>query len=1036
MLLNFKVHYQKFGVRNIGQLVKPTLVPFESFVWPQGSVIHYLPNATDTLFIGRQPYFQNIEKVINVGYVLEHSQEAQGATYKVTQVAKAIRAYHLKEKDFKYILNESAALAVNTVPYAVNYGYLNELYLYRKHVMQHQFQWLNNYTTVVDNIKRVMVDNQKTHYLFFNIPKFIPTLQNMSAWCDKKTNLFYNTMVSQDQLLLFELFKFMRYGDKAQTVFNKFTEEELSDVNLVVHYEGGLTIVNLGFLHFIASKGDDASALAEVNLSQMRITSTQQFDGDRAAKYLLAVANVVKTMSSSLTKAIGEDNGDEETNDVDADEETVTDLDRLVDEQMLELTADEAAVQADIHSDDRTPEEIIGEALSTPIADANEVFRARTDREIVDKVIENSVTLTSISGSELKKILSEFEASDHLLDPYGSDGSILDAAKHNPEDVKLRAEDTVLPDSPIIFDKNMLRSRFKNFDRQYVEKLLKPQTLAMVRAFKRKGIVIKDYTIDRTTDLVGDYETHRISVKPIGGQPSTLIVRIPVISPEGEFLTNGNKYRLRKQNADWPIRKISPTEVTLSSYYGKLFIARASAAARSLEAWIMDQITKLTITVDESGEPLARVTNMIGFSPDFKAPRLYSCIGMNYDTVEVGGYHFNFNAFKRITPTGELLGPEETLKGIETPDIVLAGIELKSKLAIVMDGKNNIHRVNGGQLELIGDFYTLAGISTVKHPIEASELKLLGKRIPVIFVLGFYSGMTNVLKALGVKPKVIKAGKRIALEDHEFAIKFKDVSLVFNKGLDKEGLLVGGFDVVKKQLQKVNYSDFDKRLGYVNLMEDMGLNARYLTEMDDLDSLFVDPITEEKLVMIGEPKEFRKLLIRATELLVGDDHPHQVDDSVMQKRGYDRIPGAIYTAYIQSLRAYSKKRSTGKQKVDLNPWEVWKGITQDSALKIPEEINPLQNIKESESVTFVGNGGRSKESLAANSRIYRKAAHGVISEAGVDSGDIGVNTFLSSDAGFLDVYGTTKPLEKGEKNYPAIFSTNVMTAPEAIYDDQ
>jgi hypothetical protein len=106
---------------------------------------------------------------------------------------------------------------------------------------------------------------------------------------------------------------------------------------------------------------------------------------------------------------------------------------------------------------------------------------------------------------------------------------------------------------------------------------------------------------------------------------------------------------------------------------------------------------------------------------------------------------------------------------------------------------------------------------------------------------------------------------------------------------------------------------------------------------------------------------------------------------------------------------------------------------KDSANKIAEDINPIQNLKEQEIVTYVGNGGRDKDSLNKKSRAFHINDIGLISEATVDSSDTGVNVYMSANPNLKSMRGTVD-LDK-EKTSSNLLSTSIMCSVGAMHDD-
>ena len=108
---------------------------------------------------------------------------------------------------------------------------------------------------------------------------------------------------------------------------------------------------------------------------------------------------------------------------------------------------------------------------------------------------------------------------------------------------------------------------------------MKKDVLACIKNLEKSGIIIKEYEIERVNQVTGNYDIHRLTLKPLHGKESTIYFRLPHIDKEGEMLVSGVRVMMRKQRTDLVIRKIAPTKVALTTNYGKLFVQRTEKKA-------------------------------------------------------------------------------------------------------------------------------------------------------------------------------------------------------------------------------------------------------------------------------------------------------------------------------------------------------------------------------------------------------------------------------------------------------------------------
>ena len=134
----------------------------------------------------------------------------------------------------------------------------------------------------------------------------------------------------------------------------------------------------------------------------------------------------------------------------------------------------------------------------------------------------------------------------------------------------------------------------------------------------------------------------------------------------------------------------------------------------------------------------------------------------------------------------------------------------------------------------------------------------------------------------------------------------------------------------------------------------------------------VDPITEGILKRHGEPTQFIPCYFRSLELLLDDWSTDESDMKYQRIRGYERFSGFVYQEIVRAVRSYNVQSAAITANIDIHPEAVWREIDKDVSKYLVQESNPIHNLKEKETVTFAGSGGRSAETMTRRSRVYHK----------------------------------------------------------------
>ncbi len=475
-----------------------------------------------------------------------------------------------------------------------------------------------------------------------------------------------------------------------------------------------------------------------------------------------------------------------------------------------------------------------------------------------------------------------------------------------------------------------------------------------------------------------------------------------------------------------PIRKIDYNRVSLTSYYGKTFINRARKRANDYGVWLQNSV--MAKGLDRQDTDITDVFTANVFDNTLLAPRAYSALSMSFKSFNCRGYTLLFDHKQMIKD----LDPKLMKKHEKDGNIIFgyAGSNL-----LVMDKNNNIYKIANDSLEFFSSIEDFFNIDARDAPVEYAEAVIGAKDIPVGVVLSYYVGFSKLLKLLKLNPVRIPAGKRVNLQPNEYSLVFSDETLVFSRDDRLASLIIGGFNEYHKTIRAFNVHSFDKKGVYVNLLESNKLGARYIREMDLMQQMFIDPITKEILTDMKEPTTFNGLLVRACELLLDDKHPEELDTKYMRVKGYERVPGAVYRQLVGAIRQHNAQLGKASKQVILNPYSVWKYITEDPTKVQISEMNPIQALKESEAVTFSGAGGRSSRSMVKKTRAYHKNSMGTISESTVDASDVGINIYTSANPQFSTLRGMSRDFDFAKQGATSLLSTSGMLAPSSDKDD-
>lgn len=684
-------------------------------------------------------------------------------------------------------------------------------------------------------------------------------------------------------------------------------------------------------------------------------------------------------------------------------------------------------VSSEIEIDDEeetTPDEIIKNglrsisSLTEPVKPAKKptikerVENSTEPKEKIMELIEQELRNKTISRSTYNRYVKVIESRKKAKNPFNPDETLEEAVKAETGTV-LDEKEFELPVKDVVPDPTMAKDVTGTLDKKYIRDEYRKDLLKSVMSVENSGILVEEYTVEREDSLIGDVEVHKIKLRPLYGKPSEVKVRLPVINEDGTMTMDGNTYMLRKQRTDAPIRKIASDRVALTSYYGKILIDRSGYKRERYGYWLYSKLLKI---YDEPGSPIKIMKTMDVYRNVKGLPLYYTDLARYVSEIVIGSYRLIFDYDRRQEYTK--IDP----KTVEKRGKILVGI--KGKKPILMD--------NVGRLYIddeITSIEEMVDLDTRTAPVPLAHTNLLGTRTPIGLILSYLLGFKELLTYLNIKYYEISPNTRVDNPQTEWVLKFADTKLVFPREVSKAVLILSGINMFKKEIANINMADMDNPSTYSKFF-----TISAMKEIDLQNNLYIDPITLSILKQMKEPVTYTGLLIRAAELLTYDYHSYSQDMNEMVIRGYEKISGFLYKEVTTAIKQQTRKNVFGTSKVELSPYAVWSSIRED-AIIVPD-LNPIGDLKIPEEVTYLGVGGRSRETMTGESRKYHESDLGVISESSKDSKDIGITMAMSASPNINNTRGIkARDFNIQRDGAASILSTPAMMAPAIDQDD-
>jgi len=1026
-MLYFDKLYRDKGTRRLAHFITPRILDTNTFEFPINSALYWFKVNPIVEYISREySYLKNTNKVV-VESIFNYSDKANNGKYteSTTSINNIISDMYKKEKTFKFLKPNMLNVKVtDKVLFVYNYGALTNRYRYISHPMNRIFRYNNSLLTLTEDISK----STRNKFILLDIPNELPTRLDLNKYSVKVLTNQLDNIPTYKHFTIIELWKLLTPELRVNSMFNNIHQEDYNSTNLMFVIDNKCVILNLGILLGIVSEYNLPSDLEKHKASTVR-----------KLLYIL----IYKLINENVVNNSDLEQLDSKTiniaDNINEDKDDTIDVDIIMEQQVVESAIIKSSSEDDIDPDNT---EIVEEDTSSVI-EAKIVLNETNDntnytsisdikadsgnfKTVLSKV-ESLRTNNVISKKEYETISETINSQDKLVSPYDTKDKLIDVLNiDNDNYVIPRDKMTITPNKVVLNPKQNI-DVIGTIDKDYITKQYKKDIIRAVYGIQNHNMIVNGYDIKTSNSILGTMEEHSINIKSLSGGTSTVKIMLPKIENDGTFKLSQNTYRLRKFRGDLPIRKINNTEVALSSYYGKIFISKATYKKDDVGYWLRNQIVKLYETDNKLRDLVLTPPTIL----DVKIPQLYGHISryiksFRYDKLFLTfDYENRYKHFKDIDI--------KILTTIEKDGNILVGNI--SNIPVVMDVSSRLFMYEKGKFKELPELLLYLNIDISKMPIEYTNIQIYKTTIPTVILLTYYIGINTLLKVLNIKYSIFESNSRITLLPNQFKLVFKNVTLVIDRDYGYSDLILAGLRSIVDITKSVDLDTFNTRSNFSIIFNKLGLNLLTINEIKLLENMFVDPMTLTVLKTMKEATNFKGLLIRANELLVDDSYVNPNNILEMSIKGYERIAGMLYSELVTSIKEHENKSYFSKSKITMNPYTVINKLNEDSSTVLVDDLNPMAALKQAEDVTYLGHNGRSALSMSRDTRAMHESEIGIISEATKDSSDVGISAYMTAAPMISNTRGILDKFNIEEDGISGVLSTNGLLMPFTINDD-
>lgn len=1029
-IVSFKKEY---AIYLPSKIQNPTIVDNNNIVFPLNTSLHiYSLNNIKTHVTRDLPLLTKVDGLVKVKSFYEYGSGALGKfKYLSSKGRELMKENRSVAPDMTFIKPNQNVPVLPREVLLYNYNTLNYANEYLANPINPYYKAMNTLSKIVE-VANIPVNR----YEFINLPMppQLPSFQELERYTTKKMSSgLINKLPSSHYFTLIELWKLLTPKAKEGTSFENLTKQAVGKLSIILNTGSKSIIVPMQIL---------VGVIKEYAKDERYTLDTPKLKSSEFKKLFYRM--LMKLYEAELN--VGTSHTETKALDVVVDKAT-NNIGALVKHNVVETVEEDDITKVDI---DKVDKEITIGGSTDVLVDDIGMSKADVDEIVFEDTVED-VTLDGIKTETLDvngRLVNKLDKLKELgLITKNRHNKLTDALDHqrkidvmvdgevfnigevldSVDDVKITKPEVVIGDTDVVKDKGMLNDTIGAISKKYISKQMKKDFIRTLFDIQKGDQIITDIQTETKASILGSTTTYTVKMESLDGGVNTVKMITHNIGDDGVFKQSGNSYTMRGQRTDLPIRKISHNEVSLTSNANKLFITRAYLKKDDIGYWLFKKISKMYI--EEEVSSLVTIYAKVDTS-GIHVPKHYEYISRYLKSFKFKSYTFNFTHSDRADLT------KLDLEDVESNGGTIIGS--KSGHPIVMMDNNVVYHYKDEAYIELGTIFEILDLELSETPLEYASVKVYKNHLPVILLASYYIGLENLLKAYKVTYHLVESRAKYDKGIY-YAIKFKDHKLLIERDYSVNDIMFGGLKPLAKYFKNIDFKSLNKKDGFNILLSSLELgtanNILYITQIKQLETMFLDSLTIRVLKEMKEPTTFKGLLIRSIELLEDDHYKHPTDIEGMIIKGYERMPGMMYNDMYKAMSDQKNRSEFSKSKIALSPFSLIKKVNEDSTVVIVDDNNPISALKQREDVTYIGYGGRGKESMNKETRIMSPTEIGIISEASKDSGDVGISAYMSANPKINNTLGFTGKLDWDKDGWSSVLSTSALLAPLATMDD-
>jgi len=573
-----------------------------------------------------------------------------------------------------------------------------------------------------------------------------------------------------------------------------------------------------------------------------------------------------------------------------------------------------------------------------------------------------------------------------------------------------------------VINKEVKHSKLKDLDTSYNKYQKDHDTALIISSFNNDPdipLYVTNVKVTDKSDSFNKVDDMEITFEGADGSKHTVHIDMPKVVDGGFLYLNGGKKAISKQFTLLPVLKSKSDTVQITTNYSKIFLIRFG---QKLDPNVERLKKFFNKEISDYPSIKFKLGNNIGTNSQYVNSLEYNELSNYMIELKFKSYYFNFN---REMITYELEDQLEISYDVKD-DEILFGFDKENKYLFVSNVKTNevtVKTVLGKVIATYSSIYqTLVTLlqevnEDIPKKINAhivpkkmmyTRASIIGEKVPLIILLAFYFGFTNVLKAANINYRFSATKLSLTEEEKEKYgnFKFKDGYLYFDLYPLRNSLLLNGLSEVPTS--EISLTDLDNKDYYLELFNTMYNSANKAKGLNNFLCFFLDPITIDVCKMCNLPTDLLGLILYANTLLEDESVQKQNDLSNYRIRSTELINAHLYRILADGFKAYKDKakNTRSRSRIMIKPDQLTKDLLESPLVDDYSILSPISEAEKMGLANYKGLSGiNSDDAFTIDVRAYDKSMLGAVGLNTPDSGKAGSVRQLSLDPRIINNRG-------------------------------